>query len=346
VDCITETGAGALNIDGARIGTGGGTEAVNFSSDNHGTMYGSGCGKPKNDIAQLNQGRWPANFILQHVAPEQCAACGGAGCEACGGTGLVGGCQRVGTKRVKGHTGYSHGQGGYLGGVAMNKGNEINDVAERSSPRPGFADADGLETVAAWDCCAECPARRLGEQSGITSGRARVLYHQSASGFVDNGKGYETKTHADTGTVDRFFFQADWSYEVAERPAQVDPVRYCPKASRKERDVGLEHAPNTRGKQHNLHPTIKPISLCRWLATLLLPPPEYAPRRILVPFAGTGSEMIAAMLAGWEEVIGIEMDESYCAIAEARLVHWLVQPPLPGMGSGAVTNTAPTVHTS
>jgi len=32
------------------------------------------------------------------------------------------------------------------------------------------------------------------------------------------------------------------------------------------------------------------------------------------------------MLAGWEQIVGIEMDESYCAIAEARLAHWLAQP--------------------
>ena len=32
--------------------------------------------------------------------------------------------------------------------------------------------------------------------------------------------------------------------------------------------------------------------------------------------------MIGAMLAGWEEIIGIEMDAEYCRIAEARLAYW------------------------
>lgn len=67
---------------------------------------------------------------------------------------------------------------------------------------------------------------------------------------------------------------------------------------------------------------VKPIDLTRWLATLLLPPEEYAPRRILVPFSGSGSEMIGASLAGWEEIVGIEMEEEYVEIAEARLKHW------------------------
>ena len=65
--------------------------------------------------------------------------------------------------------------------------------------------------------------------------------------------------------------------------------------------------------------TVKPIDLTRWLSTLLLPPAEYAPRRILIPFSGSGSECIGAMLAGWEEIIGIEMEQEYVEIAEARI---------------------------
>ena len=37
-------------------------------------------------------------------------------------------------------------------------------------------------------------------------------------------------------------------------------------------------------------------------------PPKIAgkPRRMLVPFSGSGSEMVAAMLVGFDEVVGIE----------------------------------------
>lgn len=37
----------------------------------------------------------------------------------------------------------------------------------------------------------------------------------------------------------------------------------------------------------------------------------------------TGSEMIGAGLAGWEEVVGIDTSEEYCEIARVRLAHWL-----------------------
>jgi hypothetical protein len=59
------------------------------------------------------------------------------------------------------------------------------------------------------------------------------------------------------------------------------------------------------------------------LATLLLPPERDAPRRILTPFSGVGSEMIGALQAGWEAATGIELDPEYARIANARIAHWL-----------------------
>lgn len=93
---------------------------------------------------------------------------------------------------------------------------------------------------------------------------------------------------------------------------------YCAKASKRERDAGCEGS--------NGHPTLKPIALTEYLARLILPPKEYSPRRILVPFSGSGSEMIGAHRAGWEEITGVEMTEEYCQIAEARLKHWVSVP--------------------
>ncbi len=45
--------------------------------------------------------------------------------------------------------------------------------------------------------------------------------------------------------------------------------------------------------------------------------------RLLVPFSGSGSEMIGALQAGWEYVEGVELTEEYIPIAEARIKHWL-----------------------
>jgi DNA modification methylase len=118
---------------------------------------------------------------------------------------------------------------------------------------------------------------------------------------------------------------------------------YCAKASRSEREAGLreaglreafsatmgggigerEHDPTEpRAYVRNHHPTVKPIALAEYLARLILPPKRDTPRRLLVPFSGSGSEMIGALLAGWDEVVGIELSPEYAEIAEARLAHW------------------------
>ena len=76
----------------------------------------------------------------------------------------------------------------------------------------------------------------------------------------------------------------------------------------------------------NINPCVKPIAINRYLATLLLPPPVISPRRILVPFAGVGSEMIGAMVAGWDEIVGIEREATYVPIAKARLAWWAEHP--------------------
>jgi site-specific DNA-methyltransferase (adenine-specific) len=73
----------------------------------------------------------------------------------------------------------------------------------------------------------------------------------------------------------------------------------------------------------NPHPTVKPIALTKYLATLLLPPEMYAPRRIFVPFAGVASEMIGAWQGGWEEIVGVELKEEYAEVGRLRIDYWV-----------------------
>ena len=73
---------------------------------------------------------------------------------------------------------------------------------------------------------------------------------------------------------------------------------------------------------HNFHSTVKPLALTEYLARLILPPPRDTPRRLLVPFAGSMSEVIGALRAGWDEVVAIELDADYCAIGVARIQYW------------------------
>lgn len=87
---------------------------------------------------------------------------------------------------------------------------------------------------------------------------------------------------------------------------------YCAKASRKDRDEGLD-SPNT-------HPTVKPTVLMQYLVRLVSPKGA----TILDPFMGSGSTGKAVAYENKErgadyKFIGIEKDPEYCKIAEARI---------------------------
>ena len=63
-------GVGGLNIDACRVGSDGGTAAINFG-ETRGEMYGGGKGKPTNEIGKIGKGRFPANVLLdEHAAAE------------------------------------------------------------------------------------------------------------------------------------------------------------------------------------------------------------------------------------------------------------------------------------
>jgi DNA modification methylase len=72
-------------------------------------------------------------------------------------------------------------------------------------------------------------------------------------------------------------------------------------------------------KVTNNHPTLKPIALTEKILKLFKTPNK---QRILIPFAGSGSEIIGAIKVGFEDIEGCEINEEYCQIAEARIKYW------------------------
>ena len=63
---VTRYGTGAINVDGCRIGTDGGTRGSEFVP-NSTPIYGKGFGG-KVTIEQISAGRWPANVLLDEDA--------------------------------------------------------------------------------------------------------------------------------------------------------------------------------------------------------------------------------------------------------------------------------------
>lgn len=244
IEGIISSGAGALNIDGARISrkfgdrTEYGVNGIERSNNNN--VYGKQSGKILYDGTR---GRWPSNVVMSHL-PE---------------------CVKIGTK-----------EDNYV----------INRFTDGAKPFGGgagheFESERQTGSVDIYQCVPDCPVYRTNLQ---------------ASQWTDKD-------------MSQVFYTTP--------PTEAEDItRYVPKVSPKERHAGLI------GKE-NIHPTLKPIELNRWLSTLLLPPPEYAPRRILVPFAGVLSEAIGAELAGWEEIVAVELTPEYIPIGKARAEYWI-----------------------
>lgn len=158
-------------------------------------------------------------------------------------------------------------------------------------------------------------SRLLDEQSGKNCGafapvkkakRPSNVYGEYKN-FGDNGRTFRD----DTGGASRFF--------------------YCAKASKAERNRGCENleeksnmrvnAPRineeakTANKMGNHHPTVKPLSLMKYLCTLTKTPTGGI---VLDPFCGSGTTLMACKELK-RDYIGIDNNPEYCEIARKRV---------------------------
>ena len=120
------------------------------------------------------------------------------------------------------------------------------------------------------------------------------------------------------GGTSRFFYVAKASREERERGCENLPQRTAGEATdRQDGSAGLNSpragASRTRGAR-NHHPTVKPVTLMRWLVRLVTPPGGL----VLDPFAGSGTTGLACIKEQCR-FLGIEREAEYVAIADARL---------------------------
>lgn len=151
-------------------------------------------------------------------------------------------------------------------------------------------------------------------------------------------KGTEKSHTGETGIYGTF---ARTSFDKREE-GEASSARffYCAKASSADRDEGLDDfelrkaaglpmrkaGVETVGegldgtktfrdtKRKNIHPTVKPVDLMRYLCRLITPPGG----TILDPFTGSGSTGKAAMYEGFN-FVGVELMQDHIEIAEARI---------------------------
>ena len=118
-------------------------------------------------------------------------------------------------------------------------------------------------------------------KSGSISPHHKRTTSKTKNAFAERAAPPE-QTLGDSGSASRFF--------------------YCAKANKKDREEG------------NVHPTVKPTDLMRYLCRLVTP----SGGTVLDPFMGSGSTGKGARLEGFN-FIGIEKDPVYLQIAQKRI---------------------------
>ena len=132
----------------------------------------------------------------------------------------------------------------------------------------------------------------------------------------------------------------EYSAGLLDEQSEASRFFYCAKASKSDRNEGLEDLPDTHPSEitgrkvgsagaknggyagmsetprKNTHPTVKPTALMTYLVKLVTPPNGI----VLDPFTGSGSTGKAAILEGFQ-FIGIELTEDYWPIIKGRLEH-------------------------
>tara|TARA_R110000744_G_scaffold296665_1_gene406557 strand:- start:1239 stop:2627 length:1389 start_codon:yes stop_codon:yes gene_type:complete len=171
---------------------------------------------------------------------------------------------------------------------------------------------------------------RVGTDESLSGGSGRI------GGFAGKTQGGELSDYKVLGN-EQGRFPANVMHDGSESVQDVfgDKSRYfyCAKASKKDRDEGLDmidekamawgnqakaDGDSTKHNQvqmrKNTHPTVKPTELMRYLCRLVTPKGGV----IVDPFMGSGSTGKAAIAEGFG-FVGIEMDEDYFEIACARI---------------------------
>lgn len=184
-------GTGAVNIDGCRIQSDNmpnptkapGWDAYNKTNAEQGyrpTDYARGDALYTPSI----KGRWPANLILGHLD----------------------GCSVTGSQRVKSRK-------GGVRNTALGIMNDDSWKPSMTADRRDYLDADGMETVSAWECEPGCPVAELDEQSGDRPGMSgggdqgdnKKTGYEAVPSF--NRKPSAPFIRGDRGGASRFFKQ-------------------------------------------------------------------------------------------------------------------------------------------
>jgi len=181
---VLEHGTGSLNVNGGRVRYRSDRDITPSVGQGTRGQRNPGCGANlpghKANWGQweaTRDGRWPANLVLEH-RPE---------------------CRQVGTKRVL---------GSQLSQVIRRSRSQSNSIgAQTDGYVSGHTDADGRETVDAWECAPGCPVDALDGQSGHLHARGNLGASKGGGGMYGHGLTTNDFGGGEAGGASRFFKQ-------------------------------------------------------------------------------------------------------------------------------------------
>ena len=334
VSNVLKHGCGGLNIDATRIKTSDSTIRTQHPQNNGGSMND---GELKGGTTGSENGRWPANLILKEDVAESLDE-----------QSIAGGMHSAGSSReasrTAGKTGMfpMDGDGhrfGDSGGASRFFKNVKEDLV--SYLRDMITPPEGVVKVVPLDII-----EPTGEDESVhgfivmgtpTSDQCEELLRICKPGAHVLLIAPEEQPTGHTGMCR----MEDAGFEIRDTILlllEAGGFWYIPKPSRSERDAGCHKlrvpgheavnrkegskglespragAGRTANKVGNSHPTVKPFAIMQALM-------EGQEGPVVDPFMGSGSTGIAAVHTG-HDFIGIEREEDYLKIADARVRHW------------------------
>jgi len=291
---VLKWGTGAINIDGCRVGFKNEADYKESTQKNQHEKFGT---KPitNNSVYGDYSMVKPKNYQPNGRFPANLILTHSSGC-------VLKGLKNVGSGKEGGYN--------YEGNTY-----EVEGFVPNNSPN---ANSNyGIETVEHWECVEDCPIRIMDEQSGISKSSDTKRNRNTLGSFgMPND---ETPEYSDKGGASRFFYIAKAS--KSERNRGLDGFE----EKKPQHDFGTDFGESRKIRIHtptkNFHPTVKPVKLMQYLVRLVTPQNGI----VLDPFCGSGTTGIACKLEGFQ-FIGMEQDQDYCKIAEARIINYTEEP--------------------
>ena len=346
---VLEHGIGALNIGGCRIGN---EERVNPPAGNVAQDEGGGGnslqmsvhGMPQDAQPTVAVGRWPANVILNHT--QECKL---LGTKIVKGNLATSGGNPDGHGIYSGR--FPRGDGRTVGYANENGEEEVeswecapncpvalldaqsgisksSDDPTRFQGMTKFPNGHYVNSKAAAELTND-RSTAYGDEGGASRYFTTVepessFYYTAKASRADRNEGLDSgeqgtykpgtlvlRDNLSDDDMEEVYAAFRRKFPVDVFDAETFPDTFTDKSVPNEVRKHFRQA--TKSERGNMHVTVKPVALMRWLVRLVCPKAGV----VLDPYSGSGTTLVAAAEEGMD-FIGIELDPAYHKIASKR----------------------------